>query len=141
MKSVLYLRIASVLTLLHAILHTAGGVFGKPQPGPAQTAVDAMQANTFPLMGSIRSFWAFYRGMGLAVTIFLVAVAIVLWQLSSLAKTDSHRLRPIYWTLLVAFLAMAANSCVYFFWPPVVVEIIIAICLALAIFTSKARPA
>jgi hypothetical protein len=137
MKPVLYLRIASVLTLLHAILHTIGGVFGKVEPGPAQTAVDAMKANTFPLMGSIRSFWGFYRGMGLAVAIFLVAVAVVLWQLSSLAKTDSHRLRPIYWTLLIAFLVMAANSYVYFFWPPVVVEIIIAICLALAITASR----
>lgn len=139
MKPVLYLRIASVFTLLHAILHTVGGVFGKPQPGPAQTAVDAMKANTFPVMGAIRSFWAFYRGMGLAVTIFLVAVAIVLWQLSSLAKSYSHRLRPIYWTLLIAFLVMAADSYIYFFWPPIVVEIIIAICLALAIVASRAQ--
>ena len=30
MKPVLYLRIASILTLIHSILHTIGGVFGKP---------------------------------------------------------------------------------------------------------------
>src|ERR1700756_1196465 len=69
MKPVIYLRIASVLTLLHAILHTIGGVFSTPDPGPQQTAVDAMKANTFPLMGSIRSYFAFFRGMGLSVTI------------------------------------------------------------------------
>jgi hypothetical protein len=136
MKAVIYLRIASVLTLLHAILHTIGGVFGKVEPGPAQTAVDAMKANHFPLMGSTRSFWEFYRGMGLGVTIFLVAVAVVLWQLSSLAKTDSRRLRPICWTLLVAFLAMAVNSYLYFFWPPVIVELLIAVCLVEAIVTK-----
>jgi hypothetical protein len=140
MKPVIYLRIASVLTLLHAILHTIGGVFGKVEPGPAQTAVDAMKANHFPLMGSIRSFWEFYRGMGLGLTIFLVAVAVVLWQLSSLAKTDSRRLRPIYWTLLAAFFAMAVNSYVYFFWPPVIVELLIAVCLVEAI-VSKAPAA
>ena len=35
MKSTIFLRIASVLTLIHAILHTIGGVFGKPEPGAA----------------------------------------------------------------------------------------------------------
>jgi hypothetical protein len=138
MKPVLYLRTASILTFLHAILHTIGGVFGKAEPGPQQVAVDAMKANHFPLMGSIRSFWEFYRGMGLGLTIFLVAIAVVLWQLSSLAKTDSRRLRPIYWTLLAAFFAMAVNSYVYFFWPPVIVELLIAVCLVEAIVTSKA---
>lgn len=138
MKAVIYLRIASVLTFVHAILHTVGGVFGKIEPGPQQLAVDAMKANTFPLMGAIRSLWIFYRGFGLAITIFLLAAAVVMWQLSSLARTDSRRLRPIYWTLLVTFLVMAVNSWVYFFLPPVIVEILIAICLAGAIFTSKA---
>jgi hypothetical protein len=138
MNPVIYLRIASVLTLLHAILHTIGGVFGKPQPGPQQAAVTAMKVNQFPLMGATRSFWGFYRGFGLGITIFLAALAVVLWQLSSLASRDSYRLTPIYWTLLLAFLLMAANSYVYFFWPPVVVELVIAVCLLGAIFTSKA---
>jgi hypothetical protein len=123
--------------LLHAILHTIGGVFGKPQPGPQQIAVDAMKANQFPIMGSIRSLWIFYRGFGLGITIFLTAVAVLLWQLSSLPSADSRRLTPIYWTLLVTFLLMAANSYRYFFWPPVVVEVLIALCIAGAIFTSK----
>lgn len=137
MKSVLYLRIASVLTFIHAVLHTVGGVFGRPQPGPQQTAVDAMTLNHFPLMGSIRSYWMFYRGMGLAVTIFLVAVAVLLWQLSSLARAGSCRLTPIYWTLMAAFVAMAVNSYLYFFWAPVIVELLIAVCLTEAIMTSR----
>lgn len=141
MKSVIYLRIASVLTLLHAILHTIGGVFSKPDPGPQQTAVDAMKANTFPLMGSVRSYFAFFRGMGLGVTIFLVALAVLMWQLSSLARAGSLRLTPLYWTMMVAFVAMAVNSYLYFFWPPVIVELLIAVCLVEAIVTSKSgRP-
>src|SRR5258708_22332824 len=103
MKPVIYLRAASLLTLLHAVLHTIGGVFGKPEPGLQQTAVAAMKANQFPLMGATRSYWSFHMGMGLAVTIFLTVTAVVLWQLSSLAKTDSYRLRPIYAAFLVAF--------------------------------------
>jgi hypothetical protein len=137
MKPVLYLRAASLLTLLHAVLHTIGGVFGKPDPGPQQTAVAAMKVNQFPLMGMTRSYWDFYMGMGLALTISLTIVAIVFWQLSSLAKTDSYRLRPIYATFLVAFVAFAVNSCLYFFAAPVVVELMIALCLGMAIFTSR----
>ena len=84
-KPVLFLRIASVLTLIHAVLHTIGGVFGKVGPGPAAVAVEAMKVNQFLLMGNMRSFWDFYRGMGLAVSIFLTFEAVVFWLLSSLA--------------------------------------------------------
>jgi hypothetical protein len=138
MKPVIYLRAASLLTLLHAVLHTIGGVFGKPDPGPQQAAVAAMKANQFPLMGATRSYWSFHMGLGLTVTIFLTLAAIVLWQLSSLAKTDSYRLRPIYAAFLVAFVAMAVNSYVYFFPPPVITELMIAACLGMAVFTSRA---
>jgi len=125
--------------LLHAVLHTIGGVFGKPDPGPQQVAVAAMKANQFPLMGVTRSYWSFYMGMGLTASIFLTIVAIVLWQLSSLAKTDACRLRPICMSFLLAFLLLAVNSSIYFFPAPVFVELLIAICLAMAIFASRPR--
>ena len=137
MKPVLYLRAASLLTLLHAVLHTIGGVFGKPDLPPEQAAVAAMKANQFPLMGVTRSYWDFYIGFGLGITILLTVIAAVLWQLSSLAKTDSCRLRPIYMAFLAAFLLFAVNSSVYFFPLPAIMELVIAICLALAIFTSR----
>ena len=136
MKPVVFLRIASVLALIHAVLHTVGGVFGKVDPGPQAVAVDAMMANHFPLMGNIRSYWEFYRGMGLAVSIFLTFEAVVFWQLGSLARTDARRLRPIIATFVVAYLAMAVNSYLYFFIAPVVTETLMAACLGAAIITA-----
>jgi hypothetical protein len=56
MKAVIFLRIASVLTFIHAVLHTIGGVFGTPGPGAQQAAVAAMKANQFPLMGFTRNY-------------------------------------------------------------------------------------
>jgi hypothetical protein len=141
MKPSLFLRIASVLTFIHAVLHTIGGVFGKVGPGPATVAVDAMKTNQFLLMGHMRSFWDFYRGMGLAATISLTAEAILLWQLASLAKADARPLRPIMATFLIAYTALAVNSYTYFFLPPVIVELMIAACLALAIFAAKSQSA
>jgi hypothetical protein len=139
MKPSLFLRIASVLTFTHAVLHTIGGVFGKVGPGPATIAVDAMKTNQFLLMGHMRSFWDFYRGMGLAATISLTAEAILLWQLASLAKAGARPLRPIMATFLIAYTALAVNSYTYFFLPPVIVELMIAACLALALVTAKSE--
>ena len=138
MKPTLALRIASVLTLVHAALHTVGGVFGKPAPGPAQAAVSAMQSNHFLVMGLTRTYSDFYRGLGLAVSIFLTFEAIAFWLLGNLAKSNPQRLRPILAMFLLAYLALAVNSSFYFFLGPVVVEILIAIFLALAIFAAKA---
>jgi hypothetical protein len=139
MKPVIFLRIASVLTLIHAVLHTIGGVFGTADPGPAAVAVAAMKSNQFLLLGNTRSYWDFYMGMGLCVTIFLTVEAIVFWTLGSLAKTDAVRLRPILAAFIAGYLALGVNSWRYFFLGPVITEILIALCLALAIAT--ARPA
>jgi hypothetical protein len=137
MKSVLALRTASVLTFVHAVLHTVGGVFGTIPPGPATIAVEAMKSNPFVALGVTRTFWQYYHGMGLAVSIFLFIESIVFWQLGSVAKAAASQLRPVFASFLVAYLAMAVNSYFYFFMAPVVVEILIALCLLWAILSAK----
>lgn len=138
MKPVLFLRIASALTLIHSVLHTIGGVFGTPSPGVEAATVEVMKANQFVVFGLTRSYFQFFRGMGLAVTISLTAEAIVFWQLGTLARADAVRLRPIMATFLVAYLVFAVNSYEYFFFGPVITEILIAACLGMAIVTAKA---
>lgn len=139
MKATLYLRIASLLTLLHAVLHTIGGVFGKPSPGAAMAAFTAMQSHRFLVMGHMRSYAAFYVGLGLAVSLFLTVEAVVFWMLSSLAKTAGPQIKPVLWAFLVAYLVLAINSWIYFFFAPVVVEILIAACLGGAIYELTPR--
>jgi hypothetical protein len=136
-KPVLFLRIASVLTFIHAVLHTIGGVFGKIDPGPAAVAVAAMKANQVLVMGSMRSFWDFYFGLGLALSISMTAESILMWQLASLAKSEARRLRPMMATFLAAYVVIAINSNAHFFIAPVIVEILIALCFAVAIATAK----
>jgi hypothetical protein len=138
-KAVIFLRVASVLTLIHAVLHTIGGVFGDPEPGAASIAVAAMKANTFPLMGHTRSYWDFYMGLGLTVSILLTVEGVAFWLLGELAKRDAVRLRPILAVFAVGYLALTVNSYMYFFVGPVIVEILIAACLLIAIFTAKTQ--
>jgi hypothetical protein len=136
LKPTLFLRIAAVVAFAHAVLHTIGGVFGDLGPGPAATAVQAMKVNQFPLLGHARSYWDFYRGFGLAVTIFLTVEAVVFWQLGSLAKTEARPpLRPILVAFLIGYAALAVNSYAYFFVGPVIAEVLIVACLGLAVAT------
>ena len=141
MKPTLALRIASVLTFIHAVLHTVGGVFGKPSPGPSQIAYSAMEANHFLVMGLTRSYSMFYLGLGLCVSIFLTFEAFIFWLLGNLARKDPERLRPLLAVFLVAYLALAVNSWFLFFLAPVVTEVAIAVFLGIAIYTAKPTPA
>jgi hypothetical protein len=140
MKSVIFLRIASVLTLIHSILHTIGGVFGKPVT-PVAARVAAEMRTTFPAFGSMRSYSDFYLGLGLGITIFLTVDAVLLWILASMAKNDSAQLRPIIAVFALGYLAFAFNSYAFFFMGPVIVELLIVACLVAAIITAKPAPA
>jgi hypothetical protein len=137
MRPVIFLRIAAVLTFIHAVLHTVGGVFGGAAPGVQQATVAVMKANEFPALGVVRSYWDFYRGMGLAVSVFLTVEAIVLWQLGSLMRPDALRLRPVLVTFLFGYLVLAVVSYRYIFAGPVITEILIAGCLGAAIASCR----
>ena len=128
----------SVLTFFQGLGHTIGGVFGKPEPGPMQAAVSAMQADTFPVMGFTRSFWDFHVGFGLSITVLLAMEAVVFWQFSLLKRPELARLRPVLATLALANVVLAVLSFYYFFWQPVVGELLIAICVAMAFVAAKA---
>ena len=137
MKPTLFLRIASILTLVHSALHTIGGVFSKPEPGVGEATYAVMQSNYFHVLGVTRSYAEFYRGFGLAITLFLTAEGVVFWLLASLAKKQPLELRPVLWVFMLAYIVFAVISQTYFFMGPVVAEILIAACLLGAIITAK----
>jgi uncharacterized membrane protein YesL len=140
-KPFVSLRVASVLTLIHAAMHTVGGVFGGVPAGPASVASAAMKANQFLFMGSMRTYWEFHRGLGLMVGIFLAVEGVLMWQLASLARLDARRLRPMMATFLVGYLALAVISYAYFFALPIIFEAVIAASIGVAIVTAKEKAA
>ena len=137
MKPARFLRIASVLSLIHGVLHTVGGVLGKPRHGTEEIAViEAMKSHRFDFMGSLRSYWDFFFGYGLFVAISLLMQSILLWQLSSLIRKDGASMRSVIALLFVSWIATAIVSWSYFFAAPAVTELLIAACLAVAFFTA-----
>ena len=136
MNPVLFLRIASVITLLYCVGHTAGMPW-TPAQGPQEMAVlEAMKSHRFDALGAQRTYWDFYFGFGVAISVYLLVQAVVLWQVAGLAKTIGTQVRPIIASFLVAFLVNAIVVWKYFFALPLVMAIAIAISLVLALLTS-----
>jgi hypothetical protein len=143
MRTTLYLRIASVLAIIHAILHTIGGVLSKPNSGAPEIAViEAMKSRSFNVMGSMRTYWDFFYGYGWLLGIALLVEGILFWQLGTIAKTNATQLRPIIALFCLNFLVTAVIAWRYFFIAPAVTEILIAAFLAGGYFAaSSARGA
>lgn len=136
MKPSILLRIAAIIMLLYFAGHTAG-IPWTPAVGPAELPViDAMKGQSFEVIGSTRTYWDFYFGFGVIISIYQLLLAVVLWQLAGLAKTDAARLRPIIASLLIAFVVNAILAWKYFFAIPVVMSVVIAIVLALVFYAA-----
>ncbi len=142
MKPTILLRVASILTLIHAVLHTIGGVFGEPKHGSEEVAVvETMKAHQFMVMGSPRTYWDFFFGYGLILSVYLLVQGVLFWQLGEIAKTQPKLIRPILVLFILSFCASTIIAGRYFFMAPVVTEGIIALCLVGAYVTAGARTA
>src|SRR5215831_10759675 len=58
-------------------------------------------------MGIIRTYWDFYVGFGLFVSVCLLLQAAVLWQLGSIAKENAIQVRPLVGTFVLAYVGCA----------------------------------
>ena len=137
MRTILFLRIASVLAIIHAVLHMIGGVLSKPNNGAREIAViDAMKSQSFNVMGSMRTYWDFFYGYGWLLGIALLVEGILFWQLGTIAKTNARLIRPIAVLFCLNFLAATVIAFKYFFIAPAITEILIAASLAGAYFSA-----
>jgi hypothetical protein len=133
LKPHVLLRAASLLSLVHALLNTFAGLLSGTSGNREEVAVlDAMKAVQFDAMGSPRTYWDFYFGFGLFLTLSLVLIFALLWQLASLARAEPAIVRRFTGSLCIAFLAFAVVSGLYFFIATVVLEIVVAAILAIA---------
>lgn len=136
--SVLY-RIASILLLLFAAGHTLGFRKIDPRWG-VDSLIASMRAIHFDAQGFSRSYWDFYTGFGLSVTVFLLFAAFLAWQLGGLPAKSLAGMRGIAWALALCFAVVTVLSWGYFFIVPVVFSSVVTICLVGAAWLS-AKPA
>jgi hypothetical protein len=55
--------------------------------------IETMKAHTFNVIGSMRTYWDFFFGYGLFVTVSLLFQGILFWILASFAKTNPALVR------------------------------------------------
>jgi hypothetical protein len=95
------LRICSGLSLLIAVGHTlAGRRFWSPMGDNA--VLDAMRSTHFDIKGVDRSYLDFYLAFGYSISVFQVMLAVLLWQLGTLADSNPSSARP-----MIAVIALA----------------------------------
>ena len=110
MTTTLWLRISSVISLVFAALHTLGGLKYWSPMGD-NPVLQAMRTVRFDMMGASRSYLDFYMGFGYSLTVTQVMLAILLWQLSTLARTNAASVRP-----MIAVITLAVAACGVIAW-------------------------
>jgi hypothetical protein len=120
-------RLATYLLILYCAGHTWGTILSTPHFGEASDAVAyAMKSVHFNVQGFECTWFGFYVGFGLLVSIFFLCSAAVTWFLGGLARSEQRGLAPITWALFLSYLASAVIAWAYFFVAPGVFSTLIA---------------
>ena len=131
MKASLLYRTASVLLILFALGHTLG--FRRVDPRwKLDSIIAALRSTHFEVQGLNRTYWDFYVGFGLFVTILLLFTAILTWQLGGLPKDHLSEMRLVAWSLAACFVVVTFLSWKYFFIVPVIFSGVVTLCFILA---------
>jgi hypothetical protein len=130
-------RIGAALIVLLDLGHTSGYPWSDPAWG---VDLHAIQSSHFNVLGSSRTYWQFYVGFGLSVSVFLLLPAITAWQLGNASAQDPQR-RITAWVLVLSFAAITLLNCMFFFIIPIVLSAAITLCLITAtLLASSATP-
>ena len=133
MKASMFYRIAAVLLLLFDAGHTSGFPWSDPAWGVDLASV---RSTHFYIMGFSRTYWHFYVGFGLFVSVFLLLAAVFAWQLGRLPPESLALMRGTAWAFALCFAGITVLSWKYFFIIPIVFSIVIALCLTAAAWLS-----
>ena len=126
MSASLLYKASAVLLFLFALGHTLG--FRKVDPKwNAEGVVSGMRSVTFDVQGFRRSYWDFYAGFGLFVSVLLVFAAILAWQLGSMPREALAAIPVIRWSFAICFVVTTAFTWRYFFVAPGVFSSLVAL--------------
>lgn len=131
MKASLLYRVASILLILFALGHTLGFRRVDPRWG-IDSIIGALRSTHFDVQGLNRTYWDFYTGFGLFVTVLLVFVAVLSWQLGSLPKESLLLMPLVTWGLAACFVVVTFLSWKYFFMVPMIFSGVVTICFIFA---------
>ena len=136
MTTTLFLRIASVISLIFTLGHSAGGL-QKWSPMGDNEALRAMTAFRFDTMGAHPSYLDFFMGFGWSISVAMVMQTVLLWQMASLARTDPAGVRPMIAVIALATVASGVIAWRFIFPIPALFSSVLAIALAAAFVVAR----
>lgn len=131
MTTSLLLRLASAISLVFAIGHTFGGT-KQWSPMGENEVLKAMATVRFDTMGANRSYLDFYMGFGWSLSIALLLQSVLLWQVASLARSDSKQVKPIIAAFAAATLASSLIAWFLLFPVPAAFSLVLLVVLIAA---------
>jgi hypothetical protein len=139
-SSSVWLWALAVVLALFTLGHTLGTASPKARRGASESMVFfAMQSYRFPVLGFERSYWDFYRGFALTVSVLMAVMAIVAWQVAAIARRHPAEALPVAMTLLVGSVGLLVLGWMFFFTAPIVLSLAAVGCAGMAVTRLRAE--
>jgi hypothetical protein len=126
MNASLLYRISSVLLVLFAVGHTIGFRQVDPSWG-ADAVANGMRSVSFEVQRFNRTYWDFFTGFGLFVSIFLLFAAVLAWRFGSISPALLSAMPVERWSFAFCFVLIAILTWRYFFLAPGIFSTLIAL--------------
>jgi len=136
MTTTLWLRIASIIMLLFTVGHSMGGL-QRWSPMGDNEVLRQMTAVRFDTMGASRTYLDFFMGFGWSISIVMLLQTVLLWQLSSLARTNATAVRPMIAVFAIATVATGVIAWRFIFPVPALFSAALVIALVVAYIASS----
>jgi hypothetical protein len=135
MTTTVLLRISAIISLVFALGHSPGGL-KRWSPMGDNEVLKAMETIRFDTMGADRSYLDFFMGFGWSLSVAMLLQSVLLWQLGSLARTNTAQVRPMIAAFAVATLAGGIIAWLFIFPVPALFSAALLIVLAVAYFRT-----
>jgi len=133
MKASNWFRALAVILSIFTLGHTVGTIRAITAAPEEAAVIAAMQGYRVPVMGFLRTYWEFYRGFSITISVLLATLAVIAWQVGSLSQRNPRAALPFAMTVLIACTANAIVSFMYFFTAPMVLSSVAVICAAIGV--------
>jgi hypothetical protein len=135
MKASVLNKIVSCLLVLFCVGHTLGFRQTDPRWGVG-SLVESMRTIHFDAQGFSRTYWDFFVGFGLFVSVFFLFSAILAWQLGAMSREALVHMPVLTWGFAICFVGVTVLTWRYFFIAPIIFSSVITLCLILAAWLS-----
>src|SRR5262245_19463417 len=137
-RASIWLRSLAVVLAVFTLGHTLGTAAPKVTRGAREaTLFAAMQSYRFPIMGFDRSYWDFYRGLAIMISVMMVLMTVFAWQLKTLSRRDPRSALPLAVTLELACIGLLIVGWFFLFGAPIAFSALTVVLSTMAVVATR----